>query len=45
MPLAEVVVAAKEIGVEWAFVEQDWCARPSIESAEISYNNLKKALG
>ncbi|MEK7474740.1 MAG: sugar phosphate isomerase/epimerase [Candidatus Coatesbacteria bacterium] len=45
MPLAEVVVAAKEIGVEWAFVEQDWCARPSIEAAEISFNNLKKALG
>jgi len=45
LPLAEVVVAAKEIGVEWCFVEQDWCARPSIESAEISYKNLKKALG
>ncbi len=45
LPLAEVVVAAKEIGVEWAFVEQDWCARPSIESAEISFKNLKKALG
>lgn len=45
LPLAEVVAAAKEIGVQWMFVEQDRWKIPSIESAEISFNNLKKAVG
>ncbi len=45
LPLAEVVVAAREIGVEWAFIEQDWSSLPSIQAAEIGFKNLKKALG
>jgi sugar phosphate isomerase/epimerase len=44
LPLAEVVAAAQEIGVQWMFVEQDRWKIPSIESAEISFKNLKKAL-
>lgn len=32
----------EKLGVEWAFVEQDVCSRPSIESVEISFNNLRK---
>jgi len=45
LPLAEVVAAAQEIGVQWMFVEQDRWKIPSIESAEISFKNLKKAVG
>jgi sugar phosphate isomerase/epimerase len=45
LPLADVVAAAKEIGVQWMFVEQDRWKIPSIESAEISFKNLKKAVG
>jgi sugar phosphate isomerase/epimerase len=45
LPLVEVVRTAVEIGVQWMFVEQDTCARPTIESAEISFRNLQKALG
>lgn len=32
----------EKLGVEWAFVEQDICSRPSIESVEISIDNLRK---
>lgn len=45
LPLADVAKAAKEIGVEYVFIEQDTCARPPLESAEISFKNAKKALG
>lgn len=36
------VKTAVGLGIEWAFVEQDICKRPSLESAKISFNNLKK---
>jgi len=34
--------AADEIEPAWYIVEQDVCARPSLESAKISFENLKK---
>jgi sugar phosphate isomerase/epimerase len=34
--------ASEEAGVEWYIVEQDKCARPSLESAEISLRNLQR---
>ena len=40
-----VIEAADEARVPWLIVEQDKCARPSIESAEISAKNLKKMMG
>lgn len=39
--IASFVDTAVELGVEWAFVEQDSCRRPSIESVKISFDNLK----
>mgnify|MGYP001576058673 CR=1 FL=1 len=44
LPLAAVAKAAKEIGVEYYFIEQDTCARPSLESAAISFTNARTAL-
>lgn len=39
----QAIFAASEAqGVEWYIVEQDVCARPSLESARISLQNLKK---
>ena len=39
----EAIFAASEAqGADWYIVEQDRCARPSIESAQISLTNLKK---
>lgn len=39
----EPIFAASEAqGAEWYIVEQDRCARPSLESAKISIDNLKK---
>ncbi|HEY5586164.1 MAG TPA: sugar phosphate isomerase/epimerase [Ruminiclostridium sp.] len=38
------IKAAVELGVEWAFVEQDRCLRPSIESVKISYDNIKRMM-
>lgn len=37
-----VFEAAEDGGVEWYFVEQDECQRPPLESARISFENLKK---
>lgn len=34
--------ASEAQGVEWYIVEQDRCARPSLESAKLSLDNLKK---
>ncbi len=45
LPLKAVHQAAQAIGVEWYLVEQDTCARPTLESAAISYDNLKKVTG
>lgn len=36
------VKTAVDAGVEWAFVEQDICGRPCLESVKISLDNLKK---
>ena len=39
----EAIFAASEAGgAEWYIVEQDTCKRPSLESARISFENLKK---
>lgn len=37
-----IVSAADKAGAEWLIVEQDRCEIPSLESAEISFGNLKK---
>lgn len=37
-----ILAAAQESGVEWCVVEQDICQRPPLESARISFDNLKK---
>ena len=36
------IKTAIELGVEWAFVEQDICMKKSLESVKISMENLKK---
>lgn len=35
---------ARKTGVRYAFIEQDKCARPPVESARMSYENLQKLL-
>ena len=37
-----IAAAAEEVGVRWLIVEQDECSIPSLESVQISFNNLKK---
>jgi sugar phosphate isomerase/epimerase len=37
-----VFEASEAAGAQWYIVEQDRCRRPSIESARLSYENLKK---
>jgi sugar phosphate isomerase/epimerase len=37
-----IFAASESQGAEWYIVEQDICARPSLESARISLQNLKK---
>jgi sugar phosphate isomerase/epimerase len=39
--IAGIIDAAKDAGAEWLVVEQDVCKRPSLESAGISFGNLK----
>ncbi len=38
----EIIKACQESGIEIYCVEQDFCQRDSLESAEISYKNMKK---
>ena len=38
----EIITAARQSGADYFLVEQDRCERPSMESAAISYNNLKE---
>lgn len=38
----EIIAACRDVGVEWAAVEQDICRRDPFESLAISYRNLKK---
>ncbi len=40
----KVVDTTTELATEWLIIEQDRCKRPSIESAEISFKNLKNML-
>jgi sugar phosphate isomerase/epimerase len=42
LDFAAIFAASEKAGVEWYIVEQDTCARPSIESARISFENLRK---
>lgn len=37
-----IFAASESQGVAWYIVEQDTCARPSLESAQLSLENLKK---
>jgi len=37
-----IFAASESQGAEWYIVEQDTCARPSLESARLSLSNLKK---
>lgn len=41
MDFEAIFAASEEAGAEWYIVEQDRCDRPSIESARISFENLK----
>jgi sugar phosphate isomerase/epimerase len=41
LPTADLIAAANEIGTQYLVVEQDLCKRPTLESATISYDNLK----
>jgi sugar phosphate isomerase/epimerase len=41
LPLDEIVATAPSAGAAWLIVEQDVCKRPPLESARISYENLK----
>lgn len=42
MDMKGIISAAKAAGTKWLIVEQDRCRRPAIESAKISFDNLKK---
>lgn len=42
MDFASIFEAAEACGAEWYIVEQDRCAGDSLESARISFDNLKK---
>ncbi|HEY4385736.1 MAG TPA: sugar phosphate isomerase/epimerase, partial [Ktedonobacteraceae bacterium] len=44
LDIASYYQAAKEIGVSWAFVEQDAPTIPSLESAKRSLENLRKII-
>jgi len=45
LDLKGVAAACGELGVEYAFIEQDTCARPPLESIVISLANARKAFG
>lgn len=42
--IGAIIKAAAAAGTEWAIVEQDATSLPTLESVEISFNNLKKIL-
>lgn len=42
LDIGSFIKLAVKFGVEWAFVEQDICKRQSLESARISFENIKK---
>jgi len=41
LPLDQLITAAAEIGTQYLIVEQDQCKRPTLDSATLSYENLK----
>jgi sugar phosphate isomerase/epimerase len=41
LPLDDLIAAADKIGTQYLVVEQDRTKRPALESAKISYDNLK----
>jgi sugar phosphate isomerase/epimerase len=43
MDLKAIFEAGLYVGAQWVIVEQDTCKRPSLESARISIENLRKA--
>lgn len=43
MDLPGIFAVARDVGARWVIVEQDTCKRPSIDSARISIENLRKA--
>jgi sugar phosphate isomerase/epimerase len=44
LDMQAIMAACEESGVEWYVVEQDRCERPSLESAEISVDNLQSMM-
>jgi sugar phosphate isomerase/epimerase len=42
LDFAAILAAGEAQGAEWYIVEQDVCARPTLESAKLSLDNLKK---
>lgn len=45
LDLPGVVAACREFDIQYAFIEQDTCARPPLESIAISLANARKAFG
>jgi sugar phosphate isomerase/epimerase len=44
MDIGSIVKASAQAGAEWLIIEQDSCKMPSLESAKLSFDNLKKIL-
>ncbi len=45
LDLAGVAAACRDLNIEYAFIEQDTCARPPLESIAISLTNARRAFG
>lgn len=44
LDISSFIKTAVELGVKWAFVEQDRCSKPSFESIKISFENLQRMM-
>ncbi|MCJ7689874.1 MAG: sugar phosphate isomerase/epimerase, partial [Clostridiaceae bacterium] len=44
MNISSIICEAEKQGVTWLIVEQEYFTRPTLESVEIGYNNLKKLI-
>ncbi|MFU0799582.1 MAG: sugar phosphate isomerase/epimerase [Xylanivirga thermophila] len=42
MDMENIIETSNDIGAKWLVVEQDICKRPALESARISFENIKK---
>lgn len=42
MNISSIIVEAEKQGAAWLIIEQEYFTRPTLESVEIGYNNLKK---